>query len=120
MLNLTESDLSDITNARLARLVEESLNKDMPGLVGDEPEGLSHQDLIAAVAEVRELLRPLGLETERMVVKYLYGSLLLGEPLHVRVPNLLEALASPSVHRYRKEDSLDQLIERLLAESKGA
>jgi hypothetical protein len=119
MLNLTGENISAIANARLARLVEASLSHDMPGLVGDEPDSLDHDDIMAAVDDVRSLLRPLGLETERMVVKYVYGCLLLGEPLHDRVPNLLTALASPNMHRYEKEDALDRLIEQLLAQKEG-
>lgn len=120
MLNLTDDNFSAITNARLARLIEESLRQDMPGLVGEEPDALSHQDIVAAVDEVRNLLRPLGLETERVVVKYVYGSLLLGEPLHDKVPHLLAALSTPNSHRYEKEDALDRLIEQLLTDKEGA
>lgn len=120
MFRLTEADLSAITNSRLANLVESALNKDMPGLVGAGPDSITHHDLIAAVAEVRDLLRPLGLETERVVVKYVYGSLLVGAPLHERVPMLLDALATPAIHRYQKEDALDRLVEQLLAAERGA
>ena len=115
MLTVTSDELDRITVLRLASLLRDELDVVMPGFVGDSVDGVSLNDLAEVVRDVRDLLAPWGLATERVIVKFSLGSLLIGKDLLEADPNLIEVLRDRSVHRYKREAVLDESVERLLA-----
>lgn len=115
MLTISNTEQEAIVNRRLAIQLRQALENDLPEMVRDMGQELSIDKLCLAVREVRPRLRVWGMETERVVLKYLFGSILIGCPLEEKEPRVLLAFNSAESHRYKKEEFMDRVIEFYLA-----
>lgn len=115
MLTISNAEQDAIVNRWIATQLHQTLEKNLPEMMNDMGEELNIEKLVLAVSEVRPRLKAWGMETERAVLKYLFGSILLGGPLEKMEPRVLPALNSVDFHRYKKEDFMDRVIEFHLA-----
>lgn len=107
-----------LVDLRIASFLRRELAPRLPELFESAQDAMTDEQLVGAVREARARLRPWQMETERAVLKYCFGSFLLGRPVEAAEPRLVPMFSSAAYHRHKKEDLLDFVVEKLLRERK--